>query len=126
MYIFTPMHRCLLCWKHRSVGWRVSSSESLWLTSPEVTMSFVVVAFSVALDSVCCNGYVRPWWLLHRIDASAVVGILVLDLRNFQLQTSNYTSRIWSYSVVIDSLCVTISSCVAKTTAVWSPWPIEL
>ena len=76
--------------------------ESL-VTSPKVTMSFIFVTFSVALDSVCCSGY---RWLLHRIDAFAVVSILVLDLCNFQLQTNNYTSRICSYSVVIDSLRV--------------------
>ena len=68
-------------------------------------MSFVVVAFSEALDSVYCNVYVRRTDG-RCIDASAVVGILVLDLRNFHLQTSNSTSRICSYSVVIDSLRV--------------------
>jgi hypothetical protein len=70
-------------------------------------MFVMVVAFSAALDSVCCNGYVRRTdGCLHRIDASGVVGILVLDLCNFQLQTSNSMSRICSYSVVIDSLRV--------------------
>ena len=73
----------------------------------------VILVFSVGIQSVrwrvnwqkvpACvhNAYL---WLSHRIDVLAVVGILVLDLRNFQLQTSNYTFRICSYSVMIDSL----------------------
>jgi hypothetical protein len=110
IYIYARMpvcRGCLLCWNRWSICWSVSSSESLWVTSPEVTMSFVVVAFSAALDRVCCNGYIRRTdgrcieWML-----SAVVCILVLDLRNFQLQTSNFTSWICSYSVGIDSLRV--------------------
>ena len=80
-----------------------SVHQSLWLTSPDFTLSFVVVAFSAALLYWIHQAY---RWLLHRIDASAVVGILVLDLSNFHLQTSIYTSRICSYSVVIDSLRV--------------------
>lgn len=70
IYARTVCQSCLLWQNRRSIGWRVSSSESLWLTSPEVTMSFVVVDFSAALDSVCCIGYVR------RIDGRCIEQML--------------------------------------------------